>query len=300
MVSKRTDNQPQQREPDKTLIGYRFLGSVETFVYSDERFRPTWEPPKGYRLKAEHRRQLCVHLAAHAAVSKMGRAWVYMLAVPPVGVRSWTISERKCNSLGKIWGVCSTSDLYCHDLEWDRDRQMYVADRESLECGLEQHYEVYLHNHLNPRPDRRVYDPFSGGAPTLDEFLAGHRRVVRAQVCGYLAGHIADGITAGMTADEALSLYDRRDTQYVGESDIVVAQGLAGLLPSGEYENAVQVTEEVLRRPDVWQSVIQVAEELEKFGLIEGDECEADLGELLPEDTGDWPPAPDRTLGDPM
>ena len=63
-----------------------------------------------------------------------------------------------------------------------------------------------------------------------------------------------------------------------------------------EYENAVQVTEEVLRRPDVWQSVIQLAEELEKFGLIEGDDCEADLKELLPERLCDWPPAPCQTI----
>jgi len=276
MATKRTNNQTQQQGLYKPKFGFRFLGSCETFVYSDKRLRPTWEPPKGYRLKAEHRRQLCVHLAAHAAVSEMGRAWVYMLAVPPAGVRSWTISERKCNSLGKIWGVCSTSDVYCDDMEWDDDGQRFVANRQAWEAKLSQRHENFMHEHLNPRPDRSVYDPFSGGAPTLDEFLADNRRVCRAQVCGYLAGHIADGIVAGMTADEALSLYDRRDTQYVGESDIVVAQGLAGLLPPGEYENAVRVTEEVLRRPYVWEAVTQLAEELEKFGLIEGDDCECE------------------------
>ena len=300
MVKKRTDTQPQQREPEKTPFGYRFFGSVETFVYSDERFRPTWEPPEDYRLTAEHRSQLCVHVAAHATVSHISKAWVYMLAVPPAGVRSWTIAERKTASLGKIWGLCSTSDLYCPHLEWNRDRQMYVADRKSLEWRLNRNYEQFMHGQLNPPTDAKVYDPFSGGAPTLDEFLADNRRVFRAQVCGYLAGHIADGIVAGMTADEALSLYDRRDTQYVGESDIVVAQGLAGLLPPGEYENAVRVTEEVLRRPDVWEAMTQLAEELEKFGLIEGDDCEADLHELLPERLCDWPPAPDQTLADPM
>ena len=300
MATKRTNTQPQQREPEKTPFGYRFFGSVETFVYSDERFRPTWEPPEDYRLTAEHRRQLCVHVAAHATVSHISKAWVYMLAVPPAGVRSWTISERKCNSLGKIWGVCSTSDVYCDDMEWDDNGQRFVANRQAWESKLSQTHENFMREHLNPRPDRSVYDPFSGGAPTLDEFLANDRRVFRAQACGYLAGHIADGITAGMYAEEALRLYDRRDTQYVGESDIVVAQGLAGLLPPGEYENAVQVTEEVLRRPDVWQSVIQLAEELEKFGLIEGDDCEADLKELLPERLCDWPPAPDRTLADPI
>ena len=184
MATKRTNTQTQRQGIYKPQFSFRFLGSHETFVYSDKRLRPTWEPPKGYRLKTEHRRQLCVHLAAHAAVSNMGRAWVYMLAVPPVGVRSWTISERKCNSLGKIWGVCSTSDVYCDDMEWDDEGQCFVANRQAWESKLSQTHENLMREHSNPRPDRSVYDPFSGGAPTLDEFLAGHHRVVRAQVCG--------------------------------------------------------------------------------------------------------------------
>ena len=297
MTTKRTTNQTQRHGLYKPEFGFRFLGSYETFVYSDNRLRPTWEPPHRYRLKTEHRRQLCVHLAAHAAVSEMGGAWVYMLAVPPVGVRSWTISERKCNSLGKIWGVCSTSDFFCDHMQWDDDSQCFVADRQAWESHLSQTHENFMRVHLDPRPDNSVDDPFSGGAPTLEEFLACHRRVVRGQVCGYLAGHIADGITAGMNAEEALRLYDRRDTQYVGfHGDIVIAQGLADLLPPGEYENAVQATEEVLRRPDIWKSVTKLAEELGKFGLLEGADCEADLHELLPETISNWPPAPGQAV----
>jgi hypothetical protein len=278
----------------KSAFGYRFLGTVDEFAYTNDKLRPTWQLKRGYRLTAEHRHQLCVHLAAHAAISNLGGAFVYMLAVAPAGVRSWTISERKAREIGKMWGICSTSDFYCRHLQWNEDRQIYVADRRGWESDLED-----LHESLT-RTDGgsdlaadMVAEYVANGTLTKERCIADHRNVVRAQACGYLAGHIADGITAGLTADDALRLYDRRDTQYVGgASDIVIAEGLAGLLPPGEYENAVRVTEEVLRRPAVWESVSRVAEALEKFGLLENDECEADLRELLPRAVGNWPPAP--------
>jgi hypothetical protein len=278
-----------------TTNSIRFFGSAETFVYSDEHFRPTWEHLENYRLTAEHRRQLCVHLAAHAAVNRIGGAWVYMLGVAPVGVRSWTTSERKSRSLGKICGLCSVSDYYCKHIEWMPDRRRYVANREGWERDVRKQHEHLLRRHLNPVPNVTVWDPFSDGAPSVEEFLAAHRRVIRAQACGYLAGHIADGITAGMEATEALRLYDRRDTQTVGMSDIVSAELLTDLLPPGEYEHAVRLTEEALRRPEVWAAVQQVASELEQLGLIEDDPCEGEALGLLPTPEEDWPPAPDRT-----
>jgi hypothetical protein len=271
---------------------YRFLGSTDDFVYSDDRLRPTWRPRPGYRLVAEHRRQLCIHLAAHAAVHSMGGAWVYMLAVAPAGVRSWTSSERKTGFLEKIWGVCSVSDYYCRHIQWAPDSQRYVANREFWEREIRQEYEHFLHKHLNPEPGVRVWDPFENGVPSLEKFMDAHRRVVRAQACGYLAGHIADGIADGMEAAESLCLYDRRDTQYVGSSDIAVAQGLTDLLPPGEYEHAVHLTEEALLRPAVWAAVQRVASELEQLGLIEGDPCDGEVFALLPGEERDWPYGP--------
>jgi len=273
---------------------YRFLGSADSFIYTDGRLRPTWEHRRGYRLTADHRRQLCIHLAAHAAVNSKGGAYIYMMAVAPVGVRSWTTSERKSRLLGKIWGLCSVSDYYCSHIEWIPDRQHYVANREGWEWEIRRQYESLLRDHSNPEPGINVLDPFADGAPSVDEFMAARRRVVRAHACGYLAGHIADGITAGMGADEALRLYDRRDTQRVEMSDIAVAQGLADLLPPGEYEHAVRLTEEALRRPEIWAAVQQVASELEQLGLIEGDPCEGDALALLPSGERGWPPAPER------
>lgn len=263
----------------KGPCGYRFLGSVDDFTYADDKFRPTWKSRRGYTLTAEHRHQLCVHLAAHAVISHLGGAGVYMLAVAPAGVRSWAIAERKTREIGPIWGICSTSDLFCRHMQWDEDRQMYAVNRVGWESELEHAFDCLTGpNHGNLLAAEIVHRQLASGALAMDKYMAGTLAVVRAQTCGYLAGHIADGITAGMAADEALWLYDRRDTQYVGgASDIVIAEGLAGLLPSGEYENAVRVTEEALRRPAIWKSVSQVAEALEVFGLLEGDECEVDM-----------------------
>lgn len=294
-MARKTSYTPlQHRQNLVPLSTYRFPGSVDNFVYTDDRLRPTWSPRRGYRLTAEHRHQFCVHLAAHAAVNSKGGAWVYMLAVAPVGVRSWTIGDRKVQSLGEIWGLCSVSDYYCNHIEWATDSERYVANREHWEWEIRHEYENYLHRHLNPEPGIKVWDPFANGAPSAEEFMAARRRVVRAQVCGYLAGHIADGITAGMEAVEALRLYDRRDTENVGPSDIAIAQGLADLLPPGEYEHAVRLTEEALRRPEVWAAVQQAASELEQLGLIEGDPCEGHAQDHLPEREKGWPPAPSR------
>jgi hypothetical protein len=265
----------------------RFAGSADRFVYEDKNFRPTWEPKKNYRLKAEHRHQLCVHLAAHAVVSSMGGAGIYMLAVAPAGVRSWTIGDRKSRSLGKLWGVCSTSDYICDHLAWDDDHQIYIADRD----GWESWYKKLDNAEMQSYKDRGSQGP---DPTTLGTYLAGFQHVVRSQACGYLAGHIADGITAGMEATEALRLYDRRDSQYVGASDIAIAQGLADLLPDGEYEHVVRLTEAVLRRPEVWAVVQRLASELERLGLIEGGPGEDDALALLPPTEQDWPPALDR------
>ena len=106
-----------------------------------------------------------------------------------------------------------------------------------------------------------------------------------------MAGHFADGLSAGLGAEETLRLSDRRDAEYVGASDIVIAQGLADLLGSGEYENAVRLTDAALRRPEIWRCVNQLAEALGEFGLLEGDECEFDIYSCLPQTVPNWLPA---------
>lgn len=279
-------------EPPRSPFGYRFGGSNETFSYSAERNRPTWTSRKGYVFTPEHRHQLCVHLAAHAAIGHMGGAHIYKLEVAPAGTRSWTTSNRNGLSLGPTRGACCQSDVCCENMKWDAHRQAFVGDRAGWEADLMRSHEQ-IQRAIRESSANATNGAARGDAETVPfEVVMGHqRRVLRAQTCGYLAGHIADGITAGMTADETLALYDRRDTQYVGASDIVIAQGLADLLPPGEYENAVRHTEDTLRCPEVWTLVNQLAEQLGNFGLLEGDECEVDIYDYLPPSLADWPPA---------
>jgi hypothetical protein len=294
-MTKRVNNTVRQTpEPPRSLFGYQFGGSNETFVYSDERHRPTWTPKKGYMLTPEHRHQLCIHLAAHAAISHMGGANVYKLAVAPAGTRSWTTSHRKGPSLGPTWGACCTSDICCEFLKWDTHRQAFVGDRAGWEADLRRSHESSQRS-IRESSANAANEAGRSNTETVsfEGVMAHRRRVLRAQTCGYLAGHVADGIVADMTADEAMKLYDRRDTQYVGVSDIVIAQGLADLLAPGEYENAVRNTEETLRCPEVWELVNQLAEQLKNFGLLEGDECEVNIRDYMPPRLANWPPALD-------
>lgn len=95
MARKLSNTPVQHRQNLLSPSEYRFLGSTDNFAYTDDRLRPTWRSKSGYQLAAEHRCQLCAHLAAHAAVCSMGGVLVHMVAVAPTGARSWTISERK-------------------------------------------------------------------------------------------------------------------------------------------------------------------------------------------------------------
>lgn len=231
-------------------------GFIDGFVYEDKNFRPSWEPRGDYRLTAEHRRQLCVHLAAHAVVGSMGGADICMLGVVPAGERVWASGKRKRRWLGKTGSDCNNFDLFCDYLSWDDEHQIFIADRDGWESR----------NSVPDVPDEQL-DP---GLRLVDHF-ASQRQALRSQACGYLAGHVADSIAAGMQVTDALRLYDRRNTQYVGASDIAIAQGITDLLPPGEYEHVVHLTEAALRRPEVWAVVQRLASELEQFGYLEYD-----------------------------
>ncbi|MFZ4540122.1 hypothetical protein [Propionivibrio sp.] len=73
---------------------------------------------------------------------------------------------------------------------------------------------------------------------------------------------------------------------YANE-DSQKAAGLALLLPwRGEYGDLTWVTEQLLRRPDVWAMVIRLACELERLGDME------DFDGFLPDAVDGWPSSP--------
>lgn len=106
---------------------------------------------------------------------------------------------------------------------------------------------------------------------------------MRLRVCGTLAGTIAETFYGESEFDvcDAEGWLDR-------ESDVEIAQGLAGLLRyRSEFEHACEVVSEALRRPEVWSRVVALADELERTGNMSPDA----IAEFLPTPDFDWPPS---------
>lgn len=217
-------------------------------------------PLPTFVLTKQHRREVCVHEAAHAVIHRLGGAFVDRVAVAPEGASEWSTEGGRGGILSGLWGVCSATNpttfaRVC--IKWDDALGEYHSDRRAFARHLRQ---------IEPA--------------TAFEL----RRQVRAFVCGLLAGPVADSILEG--DDDPWLEPDWCDGP--GE-DRVLASAFARLLPfNREYDHLAQVTIETLRRPDIWHKVITLADELERVGDIE------DVDPFLPEWDRSWPPAPPR------
>lgn len=220
-------------------------------------------------LTKERRRAICVHEAGHAVIHALGGSFVYGLAVAPEGDNgTWVTQPRKGGSQDGLWGMCDRSDFFSMTMfvRWNEDEWFWEADRKGFEQSLRQ-VESQLLEHRS-RHARR--------------YVAESRRIVRAHICGAVAGPAAEQIFN----DEEVWLDEPDDYENANE-DIVKAQGWAGLLPyRNEYRHACEVTEAALRRPDIWERVMRLADELERVGDME------DFEGFLPEQLPGWPSSP--------
>ncbi|PLC48036.1 hypothetical protein CR159_20335 [Pollutimonas subterranea] len=186
----------------------------------------------------------------------IGGAYVYRLAVAPEGSEDWTIEGRKGGTLTDLWGVCSSSDAFTATMfmQWDDDDCYYKADKSA----------------------------FASFYPT-DRHRQFALRELRAHVCATLAGPIASQIHEGeehIYVDEG---------EYSRTDDITKAQGMARLLYwRNEYDYLAELTEQTLRRPDVWAMVLCLADELERIGDMDDEQ----LSGFLPGEVPNWPPSP--------
>jgi hypothetical protein len=266
----------------------RFAGSFDYFTYESDDFSPRWTRRRGYRFLPEHRRQLSVHLAAHKVIYTAGGLRVYDTAVAPVGVSRWGAVERKGVPVNNIWGLCNTSDLLV-TRAYDRSTGLWRPDRRLFEESAEQAYPFVVKRFSDPRRNVEGTPP-----PSYAEFLEGRRHMVRALLCGGLAGHVVDGMTAGYSAIEAIDWYfhPRDKSSHLG--DISDALDLSRLLPDGEFEAAAILTEEALRHPVVRELVMTVAGNLEMPDDIP--QPRVDMGMIPFARTGAWPPAPNPVV----
>jgi hypothetical protein len=221
-------------------------------------------------LTKEMRRAVCVHEAGHAVIHALGGSIVHRVAVAPEGDDgTWAIEGRKGGTLTDLWGVCQASDFFEMDraMTWNEDEMTWECDRKRFDAQLRQ-VESHLAEH--GRRHARRYIPES-------------RRIVRAYICAGIAGPAAEQIFNG----EEVWL-DEADDYSNATEDIVIAQARSWLLPyRNEYSHAVEVTEAALRRPDIWERVIRLADELERLGDMD-DELDGFLPDALP----GWPSSP--------
>jgi len=217
-------------------------------------------------LTHEFRRTVCIHEAGHAVIYALGGAFAQGLAVAPAGSEAWSHSTQRGVVMKDLWGACELPDgpLLSSYLAWDDEQLSYRANRKGF---IDAHRSMA--GALGATQRRRV--------------LADVRRFVRLRVCATLAGPIAE------------TYYQRRrfdvwdtDGWMDRESDVEIAQGLAGLLPyRNEFEHACMVTCDALRRPEIWCQVLALADELERAGSMSPDA----IAEFLPTPKLDWPPS---------
>jgi hypothetical protein len=221
-------------------------------------------------LTKEYRRVVCVHEAGHAVIFALGGALIHRLAVAPEGDDgTWTIDGRKGGTLTDLWGVCQASDFFEMDraMKWNEAELTWEADRKGFDASMRQ-----MQAHLA-----------ESRSPYARRYIAETRRIVRAHVCGSIAGPAAEQIFNG----EEVWLDEPDDYSNRGE-DIVIAQARSWLLPyRNEYTHAVEVTEAALRRPDIWERVIRLADKLERLG-----DMDDELDGLLPDPLPGWPSSP--------
>jgi hypothetical protein len=218
-------------------------------------------------LTKQRRREACVHEAAHAVIHRLGGATVYRVAVAAEGCPAWGTERERGGIPTGLWGVCSLGGpigIAQECIKWDED----LGDSGGYLC------------------DRRAFARILRGTEAdwnRPGFSSKMRRHLRAFVCGCLAGPVVDSFLEGDDDPWLEPVVPEED------EDRTLAHALARLLPfNREYDHLAQVTIEALRRPDIWQKVITLADELERVGDIE------DVDPFLPEWDRSWPPAPPR------
>jgi hypothetical protein len=211
------------------------------------------------KLTKKVRLDVCVHEAAHAVISALGRVGVFSVEVAPLGATEWVTEGRKGGELTDLWGICRTSDQgFASYFNWNEANCEYDFNSDLFTKSL------------------RLCPSRSAVTETY--------RAIRADVCGIFAGPIADQIREGCDLD---NLYLEPVDPVPGD-DLVRAQAFCRLLPfRDEFWHLADETYGVLKEPEIQQMVARTAYALEVSGKLEGRE----LNSLLPQPRRNWPPS---------
>lgn len=217
-------------------------------------------------ISKEHRRAICVHEAAHAVMHAFCGSTVYGVAVAPVGARDWAYECRRGLASDDIWGACEASNPASAQtfMRWNADEVRYDVNRAGFEavCLMEAQVGFYI---------------------DVETAILASQAIVRKHLLATLAGPVGEAIHLGEVVKYAAYPMDLAE----GE-DLTKAAAYEQFLPGpNEYDYAVDLAEQTLRKPDVWAMVLKLADELERHGEVgEG------LDAFLPASIEGWPPPP--------
>lgn len=219
------------------------------------------------------RRKTCIHEAGHAVVHALGGIDVVQLVVAPEGSESWEYTDEVGNVHTGVSGACLTAPYplpLIGLMAWDPEDGSYRTDPDRFAAMLT-HYSSTLAQ--------------VAGTTSPAAIVREYRRLLRAHVCGVLAGRAAAQLHEGEDIED--TWFDEADDPDNPLDDVAKASGFARLMRNPlEFSNLRRVTAAVLREADVWAMVQRLANELEQHGIIEDPE------ELLPPPRPNWPPAP--------
>ncbi|HCE68190.1 MAG: hypothetical protein A2X82_15525 [Geobacteraceae bacterium GWC2_55_20] len=212
---------------------------------------------------AADRRQTCIHEAAHAVIYAFGGAFVSEMAVRPEGPGAWQHTSKRGSVRTDINGICraelphSAKSPYVF---WDEDSYCMSVNRTG--------YKKYIQTRI------------VGKKSLMEE-----RRWIRSGVCAALAGPIADAIS------DSVEIALAPECNEIGNNDICDAEALCMLLPwRNEYDFLAIETERLLRTPEIWKRVQDLAAALEVAGTLGN----VDDIPFLPDPIPNWPPTPYR------
>lgn len=208
-------------------------------------------------LSAEYRRALCVHEAGHAVMHALGGAWVYGVRVAPLGATTWRTRGRKGGMVSDAWGVCLVSDAPCA-LAMRRDE----IDGLSVDRKFWREYVAMMEAHVR------------GSRAEL-------QRQMRAWIVGAMGGPMAEARHTG-------EAWEASAEHWTAPSDENMIEAMGWLLTQrAELDHLQGITADALDLPEVWESVLRIADALEARGALSGRQ----MHRLLPEAVPAWPPS---------
>ena len=218
------------------------------------------------------RRRTCIHEAAHAIIYSLAGIPIDRIGVRPQNTVDWKWISRRgvCRVVNGIVESSAGHSAVFPVAYWSNDECSWNVDKNAYKNQVQQKSELF------------------GSVKSRKKYLFEEKQRLCADVCGLLAGPIADDILDNVPVGKIQLSADCIDNYET--NDLNTAEAYCTLISrSGRVARVIDdltaQTETLLRTPEVWDQVIKLADNLEVKGIL--GETENIAG--LPEPIVGWP-----------